>query len=90
MAERLSHFGFSAPAIGAALGKIRTPELEPENEMKGAFWFRQEVLAPPLLTGEYSPHDAHKWRREKPAEATFALDLTVWQQATEQAAGENK
>jgi len=93
VAERLARFGFSAPAIGAALGKIRTSELDPEHER--CFLVQARSPGSAAFDWRVLPLDeAQKWRREKPAEATFALDLTatvapVWQRAT-QAAGQNK
>ena len=86
VAERLSRFGFNAPAIGSALRRIKRSELDPEN---GEFFLVQtRSLSSADFDWDVISHDeAARWRRERPSEAaTFILDLTatvapVWEQA---------
>jgi hypothetical protein len=93
VAERLSRFGFSASAIGAALSRIKKSELDPDN---GTFFlFQTRSLASPDFDWKVLTEDeAQRLRKERPHEAaSFTLDLTatvapVWQRAAA-GAGEN-
>ncbi len=86
VAEQLFRFGFSAHAIGAALGKIKESELDPEN---GHFLLVQtrKLTTSTDFGWKVIPRDEeHEWRKANPAESKFVLDLTatvvpVWERA---------